>query len=89
MSKVITAHLLQLGLQVNNNRKIIFDIKLIFFFQEEPVNCDLFHRAVFFDKRNEIESFLKEGINKQNLFEIPDKLGNTALMIAVIRDHVE
>jgi len=53
------------------------------------VNCDIFHKAVFFDKRNEIESFLTDDQKNTKLFEIPDKLGNTAMMIAVIRDHVE
>ena len=56
---------------------------------EEPFNCELFHKAVFFDKRSEINIILEENKNNTRLFETPDRLGNTALMIAVLRDHHE
>jgi hypothetical protein len=48
----------------------------------------MFHKAVFFDKRSEVELFLQQGISKE-LLEIPDRMGYTALMIAVLKDHIE
>lgn len=55
---------------------------------EEPINCEMFHKAVFFDKRSEVDLFLEQG-NRKELLETPDRMGYTALMIAVLRDHLE
>ena len=42
----------------------------------------------FKDRRSEVESIL-QGPNASSFFEIPDKLGNLPLVIAIIRNHFE
>lgn len=40
------------------------------------------------DRRSEVEAIL-QGPNGPSFFEIPDKLGNLPLVIAIIRNHFE
>ncbi len=57
-------------------------------FEEEPINGEAFHKAIFLDNKKEIEIML-DMPNGEKLFSIPDRLGNLPLMIGVVRNNPE
>jgi hypothetical protein len=55
---------------------------------EEPLNGEMFHRAIMLSRQDELNKML-ESPNGCRFLEIPDKLGNLPLMIAIIRNNIE
>ena len=64
----------------NNN---IFIIQI-----EEPVNGELFQKAIFLDRKSDLQKML-ELPNGHKFLEIPDKFDNLPLMIAIIKNNFE
>jgi ankyrin repeat protein len=54
----------------------------------EPMNGEAFQKAVLLDKRAEVEQMLATP-SGQRLLEIPDKMGNLPLQLAIIKNNQE
>jgi ankyrin repeat protein len=52
------------------------------------MNGEAFQKAVLMDKKVEVEQMLETPAG-QRLFEIPDKMGNLPLQLAIIKNNVE
>ena len=55
---------------------------------EEPISGELLHKAILLDRQSEIEKILDSN-ESLRICEIPDKIGNLPLMIAVIKKNLE
>ena len=81
--------LLELNILIKSNENC-FRITFILFvyLKGEPMNGEAFQKAVLMDKRAEVEAMLETPAG-QRLFEIPDKMGNLPLQLAIIKNNVE
>ena len=52
------------------------------------MNGEAFQKAVLMDKKAEVEQMLETPVG-QRLFEIPDKMGNLPLQLAIIKNNIE
>lgn len=52
------------------------------------MNGEAFQKAVLLDKRAEVEQMLDTPFGER-LFEIPDKMGNLPLQLAIIKNNIE
>lgn len=83
-----TEYSYRLCLSSPDNNRSDFSQPIIVKTTKEPINGELFHKAIFLDNKKEISNML-DSPNGEKLFSIPDRLGNLPLMMCIVRDNVE
>ncbi|CAF0868090.1 unnamed protein product [Brachionus calyciflorus] len=71
-----------------NNDRSEFSTSVTVRTTREPLNGELFHKAITLDRKSDIEKMLQSSIGER-LLQIPDKFGNLPLMIAIIRNNFD